>query len=530
VHSDPIHSSLNGKHLLFQQLTVFLHILLALGKFLLLQLSCYVSLSTKTATHHVSHSGCLSFWPEDICILSDVVRVPNWIWCQHYDRITNPLDALLAKLSAYIQSMPSFTKPARPAKPKIIPTIRGLPRILFLLGLQAAASQAHDQPDIHLSSIHKNLRKDLRKYRKYGMLNTPKLPPNELKRLQAALEDLPQGLLTAEDSFPLIFDTGCSKTATGFKADFDPGSLHDLPNPLIMTGIAGGLEVTQVGTVSYDVQMPNAEITTIQTDAYYMPHLKCRLISPQSYQQFMNCPNSEFSCKLHTCQFRWKDDTVIDIPYDPLTFLPTIRAYKDAISTAISLGLSGCVTEETNQNLSPKQKLLLRFHHKLGHIGFATIQWLGRQGWLGSTGVKMGHSNLPAPKCAACLYGKQGRTPCPSKHSKSEPSGALTKNQLFPGQLIFSDQYQSSVDGRTHNRAGKLTTRKKIVGGTIFVDAASHYVSLHHQESLTAAETIQSKQQFEQDCLNSGVSIDAYHTDNGVYKSIDFLHELSTNS
>ena len=471
----------------------------------------------------------LTLWPQALCLMTNVIQVPNWIWCQRFSRITDPVSQLFQWTNT---NLVQRLKPSRPAKPKeVVPTIRGVPKMLLLLALQAASSQAYSQPDIHLSSLHKELRSNLRKHRTpMGMLNSQTLTPNDLTRLKLVLEDLPQGLLNKTDSFPLIFDTGCSKTATGFRTDFDPGSLKPLDPPLTMTGIAGGLQVNEIGTVSYDVQMPDAEIVTIKTSAYYMPHLKCRLFSPQSYQQYMNCSEAEFTCKLNGSKFTWANGNHITVPYDPMTFLPTIRAYKDAISTAVTLGLQGCVTEDTNQNLNAKQKLLLRFHYRLGHIGFSTVQWLGRQGWLGSNGIKMGHANLAAPKCAACLYGKQKCTPSPSKHSTQDPPGALTKDKLTPGQLIFSDQYQSSVEGRGHDSFGKFAARKKFVGGTVFVDAASNFISIHHQEGLTAAETIQSKQKFEQDSINAGVSVDAYHTDNGIYKSIDFLHALSTNS
>ena len=514
--------SLNGFDLLTSQLGLFWQIICF---FVLVLLPSAILVSSSPQLRTVG----LTFWPDAICIMTNVIRVPNWIWGQRWTRITDPLTTLFTKIGG---TSLSFLKPSRPPKPKLIPTLRGIPKIMFLLALQSAAARAHSQPAIHLSSTHKNLQTSLRKYRSkpHGMLNSLKLKSLDLRRLQLVLEDLPQGLLAADDSFPLIFDTGCSKTTTGFKTDFDPGSLKTLPTPLTMTGIAGGLQVKEIGIVSYDVQLPTAKIMTIKTEAYYMPHLKCRLFSPQSYQEFLNCPDAEFSCKLHGCKFTWRDGKHVNVPFDPVTFLPTIRTYHNAISTAKTLGLNGCVTQEVNQNLNTQQKLLLCYHFKLGHLGFSVVQWLGRQGWLGSQGIKMGHANLSAPKCAACLYGKQGRTPCSSKHSTNESSGALAKDKLFPGQLIFSDQYQSSTDGCTCNSYGKTSSRTKVTGGTIFVDAASNFVSVHHHEGLTAHETIQSKQKFEQDSLNAGVSVDAYHTDNGVFKSLDFLHALSTAS
>ena len=87
------------------------------------------------------------------------------------------------------------------------------------------------------------------------MLNTNKVPEEDLTRLRLILEDASHGLLNASDSFPLIFDTGCTKSATGFISDFEPGILCNLDTSLEMYGIAGGLIIRKVGTVKYDVQL-----------------------------------------------------------------------------------------------------------------------------------------------------------------------------------------------------------------------------------------------------------------------------------
>ena len=221
-----------------------------------------------------------------------------------------------------------------------------------------------------------------------------------------------------------------------------------------------------------------------------MPNLKCRLLSPQSYIEHLGCTRAKFSCMLHRGEFTWGNGVSLPIPYDKNTFLPTLRGYTDAISTATTLGLSGCVTEEVNQNLTAKAKLLLRFHYKLGHISFKVVQWLGRQGWLGPKGIQMGHANLDAPKCSACITCKQQKTPTGTTHVKHKPPGALSENKLFPGQLIFSDQYQSLVEGRAHAGPGTGKTKKGITGGTIFVNAASDYIFGYHQVSLTVQETL----------------------------------------
>ena len=405
-------------------------------------------------------------------------------------------------------------------------------RRLMLLALQAAAAIAHSQPDITLSET-KMIRNKLRKYRRNGQMMTGKIEGEDRMRLRKVFADLPQGLLGAGDNFELILDTGCSKTGTGFKEDFVIGSLADLDKPVFMDGIAGGLQITQHGTVRYEVLDDKGELQVLQTDAYYIPLLKCRLFSPHTYfrqlYQSGEDPDEKasMSVKHGGTTFSWPNGAVMTVQYDTTTHLPRVRAYKDALSTAGALAMGGCVSDESNQNLTSAQKLLLRWHFRLGHIGFAAVQWLGRKGYLGMHGETMGAAKLEAPKCAACLYGKQGRTPTPTHHSTKDSVGSLSKEKLSPGELVFSDQYESRLPGRAFTSKGLASSSLKYMGGTLFIDAASGFIHVSHQVGLTAAETIESKMRFERDALSHGVAIQAYHTDNGVFTSKEFLRDLT---
>ena len=139
----------------------------------------------------------------------------------------------------------------------------------------------------------------------------------------------------------------------------------------------------------------------------------------------------------------------------------------------------------------------------------------------------MAAANLQAPKCAACQFGKQGKTPTPSKHGANDATGELLKEKLEPGQLIFMDQYQSKLPGRAFTTKGKASSTLQFEGGTLFYDAASSYIYCNHQVGLTAFETLESKMKFERDAMTNGVAEQAYHTDNGVFSSKEFMKELS---
>ena len=66
----------------------------------------------------------------------------------------------------------------------------------------------------------------------------------------------------------------------------------------------------------------------------------------------------------------------VTMPHHHTTCLPMISAFKDAHATSKTLALSA-VTDESNQNLMPLQKMLLQWHYRLGHLGFQTVQWIG---------------------------------------------------------------------------------------------------------------------------------------------------------
>ena len=66
-------------------------------------------------------------------------------------------------------------------------------------------------------------------------------------------------------------------------------------------------------------------------------------------------------------------------------------------------------------------------------------------------------------------------------------------------------------------------------GATLFVDGESGYIHIECQVTLNATDTINAKHKWERHGADMGVSIDSYHTDNGIYKSKAFTEELAQN-
>jgi hypothetical protein len=52
-------------------------------------------------------------------------------------------------------------------------------------------------------------------------------------------------------------------------------------------------------------------------------------------------------------------------------------------------------------------------------------------------------------------------------------------------------------------------------------------MSVHHQVTLNATDTINSKIAFEREAQDLGVLIESYQTDNGIYSSAAFTKEIN---
>jgi len=219
--------------------------------------------------------------------------------------------------------------------------------------------------------------------------------------------------------------------------------------------------------------------------------------------------------------------------YHPRNNLPICKAHLPGSNEKSARALEGalCATEETNKNLDESQKELLRWHFRLGHVGFSRLRSLIRhdkvkiRAGLSKTAV----ANCKHVMCSSCEYGKACRRPTKVNTTSEikEKRMELKKGDIFPGQRISVDHYQSAVPGRPYSSRGSTDTKNMYHGGAIFVDHASGYLSVKHQVSLSAADTIKAKLKFEREASESGVIIQGYHTDNGTFNAKEFMEALT---
>ena len=343
------------------------------------------------------------------------------------------------------------------------------------------------------------------------------------------------------EEFPIIWDTGASRSVSPNKQDFKgkirPSATRSL------TGLANGLEVCGEGEVQWTVLSDDGQAFTLEHTAYYVPESPCRLLSCQTFTEYTQALYGkayEFVLRAHDPRRKYmklQPSTEPGIPPQPK--LPTITCMLDErtnlpISIASSkptkpgCGIHLCVTDDENQNLSQAQKELLRWHFRLGHLGFRTIQMLLRSKALGESNLKRAAAKCPLPKCASCQYGKQKRRPTGATVTTPVPEreGSIKAGDLQPGQQVSVDHFYATHKGRLYESFGRSKADKMYMGGCIFVDHASGYIHVEHQVGLNSHETLKAKRAYEKECYEMGVGVQSYQSDNGTFASREYEEDL----
>jgi hypothetical protein len=349
-------------------------------------------------------------------------------------------------------------------------------------------------------------------------------------KLRAALGD--------RNHFDVIWDTGASLSVTPCRDDF-VGQLRPPSLRTTISGIARGVAIRGEGVVSWNFHDDNGGLRTIRLPAYYTPDIKVRLLSVSSLMQTY----SDELLTAHSHGLTLSGNELdpkrrpVAVPINPANNLPTSVAYHDGALESGAAALSAAITSvsEANQNLSPAEKELLRWHYRLGHQSFRRIQALFRTGVLGhseaSRRLQAAAVRITSPpKCAACQFGKQTQRPAPGKvqHRVTDREGALKKDDLFPGQRVSVDHFHSHTKGRLFTGYGKAKETDLYCGGCIFIDHASSYIHVELQTHFSSEQTLKAKQNFELACRDVGVVPTGYLTDNGsAFTSADYTKHLS---
>lgn len=344
--------------------------------------------------------------------------------------------------------------------------------------------------------------------------------------------------LSQDATFSVIWDSGASVTISPNKKDF----VGPITSPSTITqlkGIAKGLRIEGQGQVRWSVHNTSGGLRHLTLPAYYVPKIRVRLLSTTSLLQTYNAETIKVEAHQLTLSGvpGCPDRTTVTARVNPDNNLPTSDAHreKDTPQAAECLNATITAVNDANINLSEPEKELLRWHYRLGHIGFTRIQFLMRTGVLTRSNNKK-HLHQAAckiehpPKCAACQYGKQHRRPAPGRTSVTvqDRAGVLKQDHLIPGQQVSVDHFVCSTKGRLFTSAGKTADNEMYVGGCLFNDHASGYVHVEFQNHLTTHETLMSKENYELMCRDNGVIPQSYLSDNAkCFTAKEYTEKLS---
>lgn len=339
-------------------------------------------------------------------------------------------------------------------------------------------------------------------------------------------------------SFPVIWDTGASVCVSPDKNDFI--SYNEPSNICQVKGLGGKKsQVAGEGFVLWSIHDVNGQLRQFKLPACHIPDCKSRLISTNV---LLNTYQSEYltvdATGLELSGFQGDQTrSPVLVHNNPATNLPTATAYCYNVLQDQSEFLCNTVStvDSHNQNLNESQKELLRWHQRLGHLAFKKIQHLMRTGVLSHTeGTRQLHTAaskiVQAPKCAACLFGKQTVRSSPGSTTSvvKDRSGVLCSGNLLPGMEVSVDHFISSIKGRLFSGYDKGGDDTRFVGGCIFIDHASSYIHVECQTSLSTHETLRAKLAFERHCRDYGIVVQKYMSDNGkAFTSQDFSNHLT---
>jgi hypothetical protein len=154
------------------------------------------------------------------------------------------------------------------------------------------------------------------------------------------------------------------------------------------------------------------------------------------------------------------------------------------------------------------QAELMRWHYRLGHLLFAKLKMLAKNGEI------LCHlAKVPAPKCAGCLFGTMTKLPWCSKESKSSHEVFVATK---PGECVRVIHMISMHVGFFSQLKGKLTS-KQHRAASIFEDHFSCLRFVHLMQDLSSNETIKAKEAFEQLAAEHVIAIKHYHCNNGCF-------------
>jgi hypothetical protein len=382
------------------------------------------------------------------------------------------------------------------------------------------------------------------------------------------------------DSVEIIIDTGATAAFSHCINDFKTFTcLKSKVNGL------GSLTIKGVGTIEYPVINDNNERVILSIrNAYYVPDLQTRLISPQQICKQNKTPCT-FSGDGQSFKLQWGSHTkTVDInqtnnlptlytapgmdlghsivanmaaskgPYcfraAPRTipvhkFLPSLEdSESDDEATIDKNGDNDTIKQKTIKvncstskcNDCKKYQVSTDTDTNIDISSLTTLSPLQTE-YL-HLHERMGHPNFGTMqkwsrlglipnkfknvKPPMCLSCQLGKQ---HKVRRDIHNKIISSSVKKPGDLIHMDQAETNTPGRPMTLSGK-NNQEKIKCFTLFVDSISKQIFAEFQTSTEASQTIAGKSRFEKHAMQYDVKLKNFRADNGIFRSKEFMDDI----
>jgi hypothetical protein len=238
-------------------------------------------------------------------------------------------------------------------------------------------------------------------------------------------------------------------------------------------GFENGTKIEGIGIGAWTFTGKDGTEVKLHLEAYYVPTSKQRLFSPQTLLCKEKGVFGSYSGDEEKFELKLNDQSVISIPYYNRSSLPIAEVLVGP-EPAPTFNLYG-ILNDSNQNLTGGQKLLLEWHHIFAHLNCQALQSvLRRVPFVAKRFVAA--VKCDPPKCdEVCELAKSKRREKKDETTtkNSERDGALKADHLSPGLRVSVDNFEYRKRGRTCDSYGKATS-KQYVGGVFLL------IMLHH--------------------------------------------------
>jgi hypothetical protein len=215
----------------------------------------------------------------------------------------------------------------------------------------------------------------------------------------------------------ICIDTGASACISTRKENFV--TLSAITNVKI-NGIGSGLPVEGTGLLKWPIRDDkNNEIILYIQNALYVPKAPMGLLCQQQIAQQTNKPGDGLNALGHHGILTF-DGFTRTVPYERGSKLPILYSIDGVQSYGTNMSHAASPMPPTTDNLTAKQKLLLRWHNRLSHMNFQKLQDLARIGALPKSIL-----GCDLPLCCSCQLGKAHRR-APASDATKVPLNQMT--------------------------------------------------------------------------------------------------------